>query len=76
MMTKDEGGIQWSKSHNSKFEVSKSVVLHMSRKTIPNPDSANGRIPLPKPDLILEGQLVQEVNSFKYLGIQIDVNLR
>ena len=76
MMTKDEGGIQWSKSHNSKFEVSKSVVLHMSRKTMPDPDSANGRIPLPKPDLLLEGQLVQEVKSFKYLGIQIDVNLR
>jgi ribonuclease HI/endonuclease/exonuclease/phosphatase family metal-dependent hydrolase len=76
MMTKEDGGIQWSKDHNSKFEVSKSVVLHMSRKTIPDPDSASGRIPLPKPELILEGQLVREVESFKYLGIQVDANLK
>ena len=76
MMTKEDGGIEWSKSHNSKFEVSKSVVLHISRKTMPDPDSANGRIPLPKPNLLLEGQLVQQVSSFKYLGIQIDANLR
>ena len=30
MMTKEEGGLQWSKEHNSKFEVSKSVVMHAS----------------------------------------------
>ena len=76
LMCKDEGGIHWSRVHNSKFEVSKSAVLHFSRKTIPDPDSNNNRIPLPKPDLVLEGQTVKEVDSYKYLGIQIDANLR
>ena len=76
MMTKDEGGIQWSIAHNSRFEVSKSAVMHLSRKTIQDPDAENGRIPLPKPVLVLEGQPVKEVESYKYLGIQVDTNLR
>ena len=28
MMTKEDSGIQWSREHNSKFEVSKLVILH------------------------------------------------
>jgi ribonuclease HI/endonuclease/exonuclease/phosphatase family metal-dependent hydrolase len=76
MMIKEDGGLQWSRNHNSKFEVSKSAILHFSKKTIPDPDSESNRIPLPKPDLVLEGQTVKEVTSFKYLGIQIDANLR
>ena len=31
IMTKEDGGLQWSKDHNSRFEGSKSVVLHASR---------------------------------------------
>ena len=76
MMTKENGGLQWSIMHNSRFEVTKSAILHFSRKTIPDPDSENGHIPLPKPALILQGQLVQEVQSYKYLGIQLDARLQ
>ena len=75
MMMKDEGGLQWSRDHNSRFEVTKSAVLHLSKKTIPDPDEAGGRIPLPRPALTLEQQIVHEVESFKYLGIVIDANL-
>ena len=75
-MTKEEGGLQWSRDHNSRFEVSKSAVLHFSKKTIPDPDGGNGRVSLPKPVLMLEQQIVQEVGSYKYLGIIIDANLR
>ena len=76
LMSKEEGGIHWSRTHNSKFEVSKSAVLHFSKKTIPDPDSPNNRIPLPKPDLVIEGQIVRVVESYKYLGIHIDANLK
>ena len=76
LMIKEGGGLQWSRDHNSRFEVNKSVILHLSRKTIPDPNSDHGRIPLPKPALLLEEQLIQEVSSFKYLGIQIDSQLR
>ena len=76
MMTKEDGGIKWSRDHNSKFEVSKSAVLHFSKKTIPDPDEEGSRIPLPKPPLTLQDQTVKAVESFKYLGIQIDAGLR
>ena len=76
MMTREGGGLQWSTDHNSRFEVSKSAVLHLSRKTIPDPNSDHGRVPLPKPALTLGGQVVQEVQSYKYLGIQVDAHLR
>jgi hypothetical protein len=33
MMTKEEGGISWSKEHNSKSETSKSAIMHATRKT-------------------------------------------
>ena len=48
----------------------------MSRKTIPDPDEERSRIPLPKPDLILQHQTVRAVESYKYLGILTDTNLR
>ena len=76
IMKKDEGGLEWSKTHNSRFEVTKSAILHLSRKTKPDPDNENSRIPLPRPALILEGQIVKAVENFKYLGIQIDAQLR
>lgn len=32
MMEREGGGQQWSNEHNSKFEISKSAVLHLTRK--------------------------------------------
>ena len=58
MMTKEDGGLQWSKEHNSRFEVSKSAIVHFTRKSAANPDVENGRIPLERPKLILERQEV------------------
>ena len=46
MMAKEDGGLQWSRDHNSKFEVSKSAVLHLTRRTSPDPDAAHGRVPM------------------------------
>src|ERR1700678_2465745 len=76
MMTKEDGGLRWSVEHNSRFEVTKSAILHFSRKTIQDPEADSGRIPLNRPPLVLEGQVVQQVDSYKYLGIQIDAQLR
>ena len=76
MMTKGDGGLHWSADHNSRFEVSKSAIIHFSRKTVPEPGTARGRVPLHRPALLLEGQLVREATSYKYLGVQIDSQLR
>ena len=61
---------------NSHFEVTKSAILHFSRKMIQDPEADSGCIPLNRPPLVLEGQVVQQVDSYKYLGIQIDAQLR
>ena len=39
MLDKEDGAIQWSAEHNSNFEVSKSVVMHLTRKTQPDPEN-------------------------------------
>ena len=76
MMTKEEGSLQLSREHNSRFKVNKSTILHLTRRTAADPDLAHGHIPLEKPALELEGAIVQEAECYKYLGIQIDAKLR
>lgn len=76
MMTKEDGGIQWSREHNSHFEVTKSSVLHLTRRTSPDPNSRRGRVPMEKPALTLEGHLIQEEDFYKYLGVLIDAQLQ
>jgi hypothetical protein len=44
LMTKKDGGIQWSSDHNSRFEVSKSVILHATRKTQRDPEDDNKHV--------------------------------
>ena len=76
MMIKEDGTLQWGKGHNSKFEVTKSVVLHATRRTQLDLRKGRGRIPINKPPLQIEGQQIQAVNSFKYLGVKINTQLR
>ena len=75
MMTKEDGGLQWSRDHNSRFEVSKSVVLHVTQRTQVNSEDEQKRVSLDRPILRIEGQHIQEVKSFKYLGVQVDAQL-
>ena len=75
MMTGPNGGLEWSKEHNSKFEVSKSAIMHFTRQTIQDPAN-NTRIPTPKCTLLLEGQLVKEATTYKYLSILINNQLK
>ena len=76
MMVKEDGGLHWSIQHNSHFEVTKSAILHLTRRTSPDPESDNLCIPMYRPTLVIEGQVVQEVKIYKYLGIQADTQLR
>ena len=76
MMTRERGGLEWSRDHNSKFEVSKSVVMHLTRRTQENPEEDKGRIPLDRPPLMILGEVIKEVKTFKYLGVVVDSNLR
>ena len=74
-MTKNGGGLEWSRTHNSKFEVNKSAIIHFAKKSIQDPENSNNHIPIPRPKLTLAGQTVTKVSSYKYLGIVIDNQL-
>ena len=77
IMVREDGRQQWSIEHNSFFGVSKSAIAHFSRKMSTDPRSNNPqRLPLSRPELTLDGQIVQEVKHYKYLGILIDTQLR
>ncbi len=74
-MTKHKGGIEWSHEHNSRFELSKSVVLHADRKTQTDETQQGENAPPGGPTLKINGQPVQKVKTFKYLGIMVDSQL-
>lgn len=76
LMVKQDGALAWRRSHNSRFEITKSAILHLTRKTTTDPEDNNNRIPLPRPPLTINDQTIAEVQSYKYLGIQIDAQLR
>ena len=76
MMTKEDGGLWGRQDHNTKFKMSKSVVLHATHRNQPSDEDSRKRVPVDRPQLLLVGQVIQEVQSFKYLGMQIDAQLR
>ena len=67
-MERREGALNWAKDHNSKFEISKITVMHCQPNTRKPADH-------PNPVLRIEGKVIQEVTSYKYLGVHIDSQL-
>lgn len=75
-MNRRNGGFEWSKDHNSKFAIDKLAVTHFTRKRTPDPQNPKRSIPTPIPPLKLQGKTVRVENSYKYLGIHVDHQLR
>ena len=75
MMTRDNGGFTWSLTHNSCFEISKLAILHVSQRTQQDPENPRKRVPLYRLPLCLWDKMIK-VESYKYLGIHIDSQLR
>jgi hypothetical protein len=63
------GGFSWSNSHNSRFEISKLAVMHFTGL------QARSQRQHPVLELRLWGQRIEEVRSYKYLGVVIDSRL-
>ncbi|PPQ78944.1 hypothetical protein CVT25_002395, partial [Psilocybe cyanescens] len=76
IMEKPNGGFAWAKDHNSKFEIDKLAVVHHTRKTIKDPRRPGKMKRQKAPPLILQGKVVKDVESYKYLGIHVDRTLR
>jgi ribonuclease HI len=65
MMTRKDGAIEWTKTHNSQFEYSKLALLdfaHQSKKVT-------------RPPLSLPSITISPTRSAKYLGVMLDQNL-
>ena len=53
MMARVDGCQDWSKNHNSRYEMSKLKVVRFTRWWIHDPDRLGKTIPKPWPDLML-----------------------
>jgi hypothetical protein len=50
--------------------------MHFMQKRVPDPLHPGKSLPLPVPELMLKGKMVQVKPSYKYLGIHLDSQLR
>lgn len=76
MLNRKGGGKEWSKDHNSNFELSKTVIMDCSPKRVPDPSRPGKTMPKPRPDFILDGRRIKPVTTFKFLGVMFDQELR
>ena len=67
MMHRPSGALQWSREHNSSFELSKLVVMDFV---------GPGKPPEEPPPLIINGVEIKPAKSHKFLGVIIDHKLR
>jgi len=74
IMSREGGAFDWSRAHNSNFEISKLAIMHASRKHCRNPRTKRYERYL-RLRLTLRGTDIIEVKSYKYLGIHIDYKL-
>ena len=75
MMTRRRGANDWSKAHNSNYEIDKFALLHLSCKLEPDPHQPGKRRPIPRPALQLANHTIQPMPVHKFLGIILDQTL-
>jgi len=75
MMTRRNSATNWSKTHNSNFEVDKFALLHLSRKRKPDPTRPGKQRPISCPPLTLTNHTINPLTSHKFLGIFLDQTL-
>ena len=72
MMAQRNGATEWSKTHNSNFEIDKFALLHLSRKCEPDPNRPGKQRPIPRPALTLTDHTITPSASHKFLGVILD----
>ena len=76
VMTREGGVLEWAASHNCKFGMEKFQLLDMTRRKVIDTNRPWKRIVTPRYDLKLNGQIIKSSTVVKFLGIQIDRELR
>lgn len=72
MMTRNKGGIEWSKRHNCVFAMDKFALVGFTRKR----ENVGGKMmPIRRPAITLEGQEIKPVGHHKFLGVLLDQEL-
>ena len=75
MMTREGGGQDWSKLHNSKFEMSKLTLVGFSRRCVQDPTCPRKMTAEHRPNLSLCGTSIKPAESHKFLGVVFDQEL-
>ena len=76
MMCRSQGGYNWSKQHNSCFELSKMALIGYSRKQEADLQHPGRLAPETWPDFHLHGDIIKPSTAHKYLGVIFDQELR
>src|SRR6266481_2738115 len=76
MMLCEGGGFDWSRDHNSCFELSKLTLVGFSRRCVPDTQQPSKMMPVPRPSLMLGDTTVMPDTSHKFLGVLLDQELR
>jgi ribonuclease HI len=67
---------EWSREHNSKFEVNKFNLVHFTQKKDVSTHDPKKRVRKARPPLTLGGTTIQPSKSTKFLGVILDEELR
>ena len=76
MMDRSGGATDWSRMHNSHFELTKFAVVDFSRRREPDPTRPGTSCPAPRPNLTLGHTLIKPSSSHRFLGVLVDQELR
>src|SRR6266481_3661843 len=75
MMTQANGGQAWSNDHNSRFEMSKLMLVGFSRRRAPDLQRPGKMTPEVQPTLTIGGTTIKAVTAHKFLGVIFDQEL-
>jgi len=76
MMCREWGGQDWSKAHNSHFELSKLALVGFTRKQVRDPSQPGKMISKPWPNFEMQGITIKPSNVHKYLGVLFNQELQ
>jgi hypothetical protein len=76
MVTRPKGALDWSRSHNSKFELDKTGLVVFTNRRVPDPTRPHKTIPIPRPSVIINGQEIKPSPTIKFLGLILDQELK
>ena len=76
IMSREGGVMEWARTHNCTFGIEKFQLLDLTRQKRKDPLRPQKRIPVARPDLLLNGQRIKLTPTVKFLGLHIDRELR